>query len=118
MVNTFLWEFEDLTAYPTHTDDNGITKSNVIFRINWKLSLTDGTNTVKRMSICNLDVSDLSSFTSYESLTKTDLESWVQASIGEERLSRTKASLENQLANFGLRAPQEVITLQLPDSNN
>lgn len=115
MANTFSWDCKDIVAYSTHTDENGVTQSNVIFRVHWQLNLTDGTNTVKRVGSSEFDVSDLSSFTSYESLTTAQVSTWIEAAIGEDRLTRLKSSLESQLAQVGLQTPAQVVNLQIGD---
>ena len=68
----------NVNVYPTHTDDNGLTKSNVIYEINYTNSLSDDSgNTVSFSGSRALSTNDLSNLTEFSLLTKEQVKSWL-----------------------------------------
>ena len=45
-----------------------------------------------------LDTSDLSSFTAFADLTASNVQGWVEAALGAEKVTELKASLDSQIA--------------------
>ena len=45
----------------------------------------------------SLDTSDLSDFTAFADLTTSDVQGWVEAAMGEDRVKEIKANLDAQI---------------------
>lgn len=83
--------------------------ADTVFNVHWRLTGTDDTNTVKDMlgndtpaiasvyGAQSLDTSDLSNFTAFADLTTSDVQGWVEAAMGEDRVTEMKAGLDAQI---------------------
>ena len=111
-MNTYTWDCKTVDVYPTHTDESGTPESNVVYNVHWKLTGTDGEHSTTVIGTEMLEISDLSSFTSFESVTHSDVISWVEAAMGEERVSEIKASLDNAIAEM---AAPSTVTLTIKE---
>ena len=68
MANTYTWDCRIVDAYPTHTDANGVTESQVVYNVHWRVAGTDGTNETQVIGTQVLSTEDLSTFTAFESV--------------------------------------------------
>ena len=87
-------------------------KADTVFNVHWRLTGTDDANTVKDMSDNDiaaaatvygtqpLDTSDLSDFTAFADLTVSDVQGWVEAAMGEEKVQAKKVSLDAIIAEL------------------
>ena len=87
-------------------------KADTVFNVHWRLTGTDDTNTVKDWqgndvtatatvySVQSLDTSDLSDFTAFSDLTASDVEGWVEAAMGEDKITEMKANLDATIAEL------------------
>ena len=87
-------------------------KADTVFNVHWRLTGTDDANTVKDMSDNDiaaaatvygtqpLDTSDLSDFTAFADLTVSDVQGWVEAAMGEEKVQAKKDSLDAIIAEL------------------
>lgn len=98
MANTYSWSCSTVDAYPSHTDENGVTESNVIYNVHWILQGTDGVVSSTVIGTQTISTADLSGFTSYDSLTHDQVVAWVEASMGEEKVAELKASVDALIA--------------------
>ena len=112
MPNTYSWDCRTVDAYPTHTDENGLTESQVVYNVHYRVTGSDETNSATVIGTQTLETSDLSGFTSFESVTHDDMIAWTKAAMGAERVTEIEASLDSQLAE--LASPSSV-TLTISD---
>jgi hypothetical protein len=106
MANTYSWDCRTVDAYPTHTDENDVTESQVVYNVHYRVTGTDGTHSATSIGTQSLEVSDLSGFTAFDSVTHENMIAWTQAALGAERVTELEASLDSQLAE--LAAPSSV----------
>ena len=112
MAVTYTWDCRTVDTYPTHTDDNSVAQSDVIFNVHWRLTGSEGEHSATSIGTQTLDVADLSSFTSFDSITHEDIIGWVEAAMGEEMLQSQKDSLASQVAEI---AAPSVVTRHIAE---
>jgi len=100
MATTYTWDCTVVDTYPSHTDDNSVTQSDVVYNVHWRITGDDGTNNATNIGTQTLEVSDLSSFTSFDSITHSDMVAWTKAALGTERVSELESSLDVRLAEL------------------
>ena len=105
-MNTYTWNCRTVDAYPTHTDENGTTESQVVYNVHWRVTGSDETNSSTVIGTQTLETADLSGFTAFDSVTHENMIAWTQAALGAERVTELEASLDSQLAE--LAAPSSV----------
>jgi len=106
MANTYSWDCRTVDAYPTHTDENGVTESQVVYNVHWRVTGTDGTHSATSIGTQTLETADLSGFTAFDAVTHEDMIAWTQAALGAERVTELEVSLDSQIAE--LAAPSSV----------
>ena len=80
----------------------------VVFNVHWRLTGTDDANddpegnpqTVSVYGSQELDTSDLSDFTAFADLTNDQITGWVVSAMGEDRVTKIKNNLSNQIAEL------------------
>ena len=100
MVN-YEWNVSTVDTYPTHEE-----KNDVVYNVHWRLTATDDVNneadgnqqTAGVYGSQGLDTSDLSSFTAFANLTASDVQGWVEAALGADKVTEMKASLDASIA--------------------
>jgi len=113
MANTYTWNCRTVDAYPTHTDENGVTESQVVYNVHWRVTGSDETNSATVIGTQTLETADLSGFTSFDSVSHEDMIAWTKAGMGEERVAELEASLDSQLTE--LASPSSVtLTISEP----
>ena len=80
------WTVDKLISYDSYDS-----KENVVYAIEYTVSHTDSGKTATVQGLVNLDLSDLSSFTTYSSISEANALAWTQATIGSDEV----AALEN-----------------------
>jgi len=73
-----------------------------VFNVHWRLIATDDVNN-KSASVYGtqeLDTSDLSDFTAFADLTASDVQGWVEAAMGADKITEMKASLDVQIGKL------------------
>jgi len=106
MANTYSWDCRTVDAYPTHTDENGVTESQVVYNVHYRVTGTDGTYSSTVIGTQTLETADLSGFTAFDAVTHEDMIAWTKGAMGAERVSEIEASLDSQIAD--LAAPSSV----------
>jgi len=101
MANTYTWEFPNLAVHPTHEG-----QTNVVFTAHWILNATDGTHTATVYGTAPINYVPEDTFTPFASLTKAQVQSWVESVLGTEYIGGLKANLDAQIAE--LVAPTSV----------
>ena len=94
-ITEWSWNTEKVDTYPTHTDSNGNTKSDVVYNVHWRLTGTDGTYSSEIYGVESLSVEDLSSFTDFDNLTKANVESWIITAMGDDHVNSMKQLVQN-----------------------
>ena len=81
MAITYEWKIKNVETYPSHTDNQDNTESDVIHAIHWILIGTDDVNNVfgQRIGTAHLRLEDLSGFTDFDNVTKAQAVTWVEA---------------------------------------
>lgn len=105
MAISYTWDVKTVDTYPSHTDDNSNTESNVIYRVHWKLTGEDDANndadgnpqqgTV--YGVVSLDVSDLSSFIAFDSVNLSTVQGWVETALGSNEVTSIKSNIDAQI---------------------
>ena len=111
MATTYTWDCSVVDTYPSHTDDNSVTQSDVVYNVHWKVTGDDGTNNATNIGTQTLEVSDISSFTSFDSITHSDMVAWTKAALGTERVSELESSLDARLTEL---ANPTSVTREIP----
>ena len=101
MAISYTWDVSTVDTYPTKDS-----KSDVVHNVHWRLTATDDANndaegnpqTASVYGSQALDTSDLSSFTAFADLTASDVQGWVEAALGADKVSEMKASLDANIA--------------------
>ena len=87
-------------------------KADTVFNVHWRLTGTDDTNTVKDSQDNDiaaastvygsqpLDTSDLSNFTAFADLTASNVQGWVEAAMGADKITEMKAGLDANIAEL------------------
>lgn len=97
MATTYTWNVSTVDTKPTYTDNNDNTESDVIYNVHWRLQGDDTTNTAETYGSLSLDISDLSTFTAFADITTSDVEGWVTAEMGAEKVQELKDNVQAQL---------------------
>jgi hypothetical protein len=108
MAINYTWDVKNVDTYPSHTDsqDPANTKSDVIYNVHWKLNAVDDANNDAKgnpqsasvYGSLNLDVSNLSSFIDFSSVSLANVQSWVEAGLGSSEVTNLKSGLDAQIA--------------------
>ena len=101
MAISYSWNVNTVDTYPTHNSQN-----DVVYTVHWRLNATDDANndaqgnpqTAEVYGSQALDTSDLSSFTAFADLTASDVQGWVEAALGSDKVAKMKAGLDAQIA--------------------
>ena len=101
MAISYTWNVSTVDTYPTKDS-----KSDVVHNVHWRLTATDDANndadgnpqTASVYGSQGLDTSDLSSFTAFADLTASDVQGWVEAALGADKVTEMKAGLDAQIA--------------------
>jgi|TARA_R100000479_G_scaffold115249_1_gene58494 hypothetical protein len=104
MAISYTWDVSMVDVYPSHTDEQSPanTESNVIYNVHWRLIGEDDSNndaegnpqTANMYDVVSLDVSDLSSFTDFASVTPSDIQGWVESALGSDEVTSIKSKID------------------------
>lgn len=105
MAINYTWNVATVDTKPSVTDENAITETDVIYNVHWRLTGTDDTNTYEDENgddvnytadvygTQSLDISDLGSFTAFDSVTASDVEGWVTTAMGDDEIQNLKDAI-------------------------
>jgi len=101
MAIGYTWDVSTCDTYPTKDS-----KSDVVYNVHWRLTATDDTNkdsdgnnwTATSYGSQTLDISDLSNFIEWSSLTASNVQGWVETALGADEVTTMKAGLDAQIA--------------------
>ena len=106
MATTYTWDCRTVDTYPSHTDTNEVTESDVVYNVHWRLTAANEEHSATSIGTQTIEVEDLSGFTAFDSVSHDNVIGWVEAAMGEEAVASLKAGLDSQLAE--LAAPSSV----------
>jgi hypothetical protein len=106
MSNTYTWVISQLEAYPTHEG-----QTDVVFTVHWRRQATDGTHNADIYGSQSITFNPADTFTPYAQLTQAEVEGWLEAAMGAEKVSELNAALDTQIAN---QINPPVVTPPLP----
>lgn len=90
-MNTYKWNCRDVEVYTSYTDDKGNTEPLVIFKVNWKLIVSDLLgNVATSEGVQTLNVYDLSNFKGFDTITNAQVTEWVKISMEETQVAKEK----------------------------
>ena len=108
MAISYTWDVKTVDTYPSHTDEQSPsnTQSDVIYNVHWRLTGEDDANNdadgnPQQGSVygsIGLDVSDLSSFTAFDSVTTSNVQGWVESAMGSDRVTSLKSNIDAEIA--------------------
>ena len=106
MAISYTWDVSMVDTYPSYTDDNSNTESDVIYNVNWRLTGEDDANNDADgnpqqgsiYGVVSLDVSDLSSFTAFDSVTTSTVQGWVESALGSDEVTSLKSKIDAEIA--------------------
>ena len=106
MATTYTWDCRTVDTYPSHTDTNEVTESDVVYNVHWRLTAANEEHSATSIGTQTIEVEDLSGFTAFDSVSHDNVIGWVEAAMGEEAVASLKSSLDSQLTE--LAAPSSV----------
>lgn len=86
--------------------------TNIVESIYWECKKSDGINEVSESGFCTLAQPNENSFTPYDQLTKAQVISWVETTLGTDRLTAIDSRLSSRLI-----AKASTVVLNPPFSN-
>ena len=97
MAIGYTWDVSTVDTYPSKTDDNAVTATDVIYNVHWRLNAEDDGNqdaegnnlTASTYGTCGLDTTDLGTFTAFADL---------EVAMGADAVKDLKAKLDAQIA--------------------
>lgn len=95
MSNTYTWVISQLEAYPSYEG-----KTDVVFTVHWRRQATDGNGhngDVYGSQSVTLNPDE--PFTPYADLTQAEVEGWLEAAMGAERVAEMDAALDTHIEN-------------------
>lgn len=100
MAINFTWNIKQVDVYPTLEEN-----TNVIYNVHWELKAEDsehqksnGRNVkASNVGVQHLDTSDLSGFVDFDSITSSQVETWIENAMGSETLEMHKQSLRDNI---------------------
>ena len=108
MAISYTWDVKTVDTYPSHTDEQSPsnTESDVIYNVHWRLTGEDDANNDADgnpqqgsiYGVVSLDVSDLSSFTAFDSVTSSTVQGWVESALGSDEVTSLKSNIDAQIA--------------------
>lgn len=106
MAITYSWVISQLECYP---EKEGLER--VVFNIHWRRQAVDGQYSADVYGSQSVTLDEDSEFIEFEDLTKENIETWLEDSMGADRIAELDASL---LAQINERKNPTVITPGLP----
>lgn len=111
-MNSYKWDCKDVEVYTSYTDDKGNTKPLVIFKVNWKLIVSDGLgNGATSEGVQAFDINDLTNFKGFDTITNAQVTEWVKNSMGVSQVEMEKLSADNLLQGV-INPVTQMLTLQ------
>ena len=108
MAINYTWDVSTVDTYPSKTDDNAVTATDVVYNVHWRLNAEDDANqdaegnniTAGTYGTQSVDTSDLGTFTAFADLEAADVQGWVETAMGADEVTALKAGLDAQIAEI------------------
>ena len=96
MAVSYTWDVKTVNTYKSHTDEQSSpnTQSDVIYHVHWILKGKEGSNESTINGSINLDTTNLSSFTAFDSVTSSDVQGWVESALGSAKVTYFKSKIK------------------------
>jgi hypothetical protein len=88
------WNFNPLESYPTASGE-----TDVVFLVHWQLHATTGSYQAQAVGYERVNYEFGSTFIPFNELTKKVVQTWIESSLGEEKITRIKLNLEDDINN-------------------
>jgi len=103
MAISYTWNVSTVDTYPTEGGH-----SDVIHNVHWRLTAEDDANqdsegnnlTASTYGSQALDTSDISDFTDFDDVTASQVQAWVETSLGADGVQGLKDGLDAQIAEL------------------
>ena len=92
MANSYSWVISQLECIPQH---GGL--ENVVMVIHWRRQATDGLHMADVYGTQSVTLDPLAPFTTFEQITKEQVEGWLADAMGSERIAELDANLDSQI---------------------
>lgn len=93
MTINYTWKFPVLDAYPEYAGE-----TDVVFTVHYRLIGADDSNHVGSVyGTVSVTYHSGSSFTPFAQLTKEQVQSWVEESLGQDRVTDMKSNIDAQI---------------------
>ena len=110
-MNNYKWDCKDVEVYTSYTDEKGNNEPLVIFKVKWKLIVSDELgNGATSEGVQTLDIKDLSNFKGFDTITNAQVTEWVEISMGASQVEIEKLSADNLLQSI-INPVTQVLTL-------
>ena len=121
MAITYSWNCRTVDTYPSHTDgqDPANTQSDVIYNVHWSLSgqlvANETTHSANIIGTQTLSTDNLSSFTSFDSLTHDQIVGWTTASMELASTGSVDAKYAAVSSSLALKVAPKTVTKYIVD---
>ena len=122
MAITYSWNCRTVDTYPSHTDgqDPANTQSDVIYNVHWSLSgqliANEVTHSANIIGTQTLSTDDLSSFTSFDSLTHDQVVAWTTGSMIAADSGSVEAKYSAVSSSLALKVAPKTVVKYIVDS--
>ena len=121
MAITYSWNCRTVDTYPTHSDaqETPNIQNDVIYNVHWSLSgqlvHNDVTHSANIICTQTLSTEDLSSFTSFDSLTHDQIVAWTTASMEAASTGSVDAKYAAVSSSLALKVAPKTVTKYIVD---
>lgn len=121
MAITYSWNCRTVDTYPLHTDgqDPANTQSDVIYNVHWSLSgqlvANEATHSTNIIGTQTLTTDNLSSFTSFDSLTHDQIVAWTTGSMESASTGSVDAKYTAVSSSLALKVAPKSVTKYIVD---
>ena len=119
MATTYTWDCRTVDTYPSHTDSNEVTESDVVYNVHWSLTGTLVHNEVSHsaniIGTQTLSTEDLSNFTSFDSVTHAQMIAWTTGSMEAASSGSVDAKYAAVSSSLALKIAPKSVTKYIVD---
>lgn len=93
MTIKYTWRFPNADVIPGKDG-----KQDVVYRIHWRLLGSDDSGNFSEVyGVVNIPTADLTTFTEFQDLTHDQVQEWVEANLGTERVKELRLLVERKI---------------------
>ena len=121
MAITYSWNCRTVDTYPTHSDsqESPNTQNDVVYNVHWRLTATETVDEVVYsadiIGTQTLDTSDLTNFTSFDSITHDQMIAWTTGSMEAASSGSVDAKYASVSSSFALKIAPQSVTKYITD---